>query len=191
MIEENTSDQKGLKVIHLVVVSIVGFIIPLGLWTVGYFNICTANNIYSYFKDLPDFIEKISPFLAALFGLEVVISGVFTKGTPWYPKKHGKRKLKNILSKYKFIKSPYEYAELKDFIDMLNQPKDDFNNQYYQCVYILQETSTDFKMVWNDFNFYNSIIAPSKEEINYLNQVRQYIYKEIKTLYSNMHEKQD
>jgi len=183
MNELNESSKKGIKVYTLILMILIGFIIPLVLWTFGYFRSCNQNNINTYFNDLPEFIGNISTFFATLIGLEIIRSGVFTKGgTFWYPKKYGYWKLRKIFKGYNFVESNKEYKELKDYIDKINQPNNDFNNQYFKCVYALQETSYNFKIVWNDFNYYNSIKKPSKSVHNLLNKIRQYIYLEVKKL---------
>lgn len=97
--------------------------------------------------------------------------------------------MSKILEKRESIETPSEYAKLSNYINMLNKPSGDFNNEYFQCVYGLQDTSAPFKMVWNDFNYYNSIVKPTEEELIYLNRLRQYVYQEVRNYHISKQEK--
>ena len=183
MNELSESNKKGIKVWILTIMISIGFIIPFGLWTFGYFRSCSRNNINTYFKDLPEFINNISTFFATLMGLEIARSGIFNKGgTFWYPKKYGYWKLRKIFKNYNFVKSNKEYIELNDYINRINPSDNSFNSQYFNCVYVLQEISYDFRVVWNDYNYYSSIKKPSKHVHKLLNKIKQYIYLEVKKL---------
>lgn len=187
MSELTETSKKGLKTRNIIIITLLAFVLPFSLWSVGYFKTSVDSNIFTYFKKLPGIIGNLSTLYAAVLGIEVVKSGVFSK---WYPKSYGERKLNKILKDHKPL-STEKYVLLENYIHQLNQPgnspsnqpQEKFKNEYYQCVYKLQDKSFDFRMAWNDFNFYSHIAVPTKREMAYLKRLREYVYVEVQKLH--------
>ena len=52
----------------------------------------------------------------------------------------------------------------------------DFDSEYFNEVYKLQEKDEDFRKVWNDYNFLAAKEIKNKEERGYFEKVKRYVY---------------
>ena len=52
----------------------------------------------------------------------------------------------------------------------------DFDSEYFNEVYKLQEKDEDFRKVWNDYNFLAAKEIKNKEERRYFEKLKRYVY---------------
>lgn len=52
----------------------------------------------------------------------------------------------------------------------------DFDSEYFNEVYKLQEKDEDFRKVWNDYNFLAAKEIKNKEERGYFEKLKRYVY---------------
>lgn len=52
----------------------------------------------------------------------------------------------------------------------------DFDSEYFNEVYKLQEKDEDFRKVWNDYNFLAAKEIKNKEERGYFKKLKRYVY---------------
>ena len=52
----------------------------------------------------------------------------------------------------------------------------DFESEYFNEVYKLQEKDEDFRKVWNDYNFLAAKEIKNKEERGYFEKLKRYVY---------------
>ena len=52
----------------------------------------------------------------------------------------------------------------------------DFDSEYFNEVYKLQEKDEDFRKVWNDYNFLAAKEIKNKKERGYFEKLKRYVY---------------
>lgn len=176
--KETNASEQVIAISKLIIISILILGLPFILWTIGFIFKDKPNILFKIFLRLPEYFNNMSILYATLLGMTIVRNGAFQKGTKYYPTKYGKWKLAKIIENCCNLSEMDKKNLFKQF-DIINKPQDDYNNKYFQLVNDLQKQNADFKMVWNDFNYYSSINKPSKSQIEYMNKIRIYIYKTV------------
>ena len=140
-----------------------------GIVLIDFIIIMVWSLCYIYYKDdigyvlekLPDIIQTLLLLDTFICGLKIVHSDVFNKkGTQYYTKPYGKRRIQKIISKFSDLNN---YPEIVNAIDNLIK-----KNEYFPTVFKLQKTNIDFVKIWNDYNYYAPGHKKEKDLIYYM-----------------------
>ena len=104
-------------------------------------------------KDCFEFASTLFSIFSftAIGCLGLNIAGIRKKGSKYYPKAYGKRKLDTVIKS--ILKNYQEEEKYKNVVKYVNSLS---KEEYFEKVYILQSFDFEFVMLWNDFNFYQN-----------------------------------
>lgn len=180
--DKNSDGSKQPVPVSSLLITIIMDVIIFALWWFRFENAEDSELL----KEIPSMIGSLVALSALILGTTVVRSSTFlskNKGTKFYPKKYGEKKLNSILSELE-KNYPEDFTEITMVVKELqyNQHRIE-TNEYFYYVFILQESDWNFLKVWNDFNYY----APQRSELGkrakYYLRLEKYIYKRVYDLY--------
>lgn len=111
----------------------------------------------------------ISNIAIILFGYKIYKHNNHSKGSKYYPSKFDKQTNKIISN----TSLKTDLGEIYDVIQNLLR-----SNHYFEIAEKLQFTDPDFKILWNDYNFY-SACKQTKKNKNRRDLIEKYVFQKI------------
>lgn len=160
----------------IIIVSITIMIIwVIGFWGAIYFQDISYRDTMNFLKNIPEmlgYIATIDTFLLALFAIK---NGLFSRGgTEFYPKLYGEKKLSYILNR-----KNDDYSKIVNSIYTLLNSGQGESNEYFKRVYKLQHKSSEFKKVWNDYNYLHAKQNKSEKQEIYYQKLEEYVFRSV------------
>lgn len=171
----NVSDATLKPAISIVYLNVIMFFASVGVIIVGVILYKKGKDIVAFFAAFQPWMHSyVTLFCAYIGGKFVYERGRENKagGTKYYPSKYGKRKLGKMIDNYNEQYDDEIYNKAALFVSKIAKQRHD---DYMNIVCTLQ-LDADFKKVWNDFNYYYGMDEKRREDDQYFQSVRRYIY---------------
>lgn len=161
---DNTTDS------NKIIITKYQFIIYLSVIVIISFIYVTFNknikDISSLLLGIVSICAGISNIAFFIFGYKIVAN--YKKGSKYYPYKYDSETNKIIKD-----------ISLSDLNQLYNVIQNLLNNNiYFTTVYRLQFSDPDFKILWNDYNFYDSC-KQTKKHKNRRDLIEKYVFQKI------------
>ncbi|SHM63668.1 hypothetical protein SAMN02746066_02707 [Anaerosporobacter mobilis DSM 15930] len=174
---------EGKIIISKTLILLVIFIdiVILSIWT--YICLSSDKGVILFVENFPTLLGSIVALSATIFGVTTVKSGLFNNGkggTPYYPKKNKQKDIDKIILSFLIREDvkKIDYDIIRNKVNHLLSNKIHTENEssYWENVYLLQQNSEEFKLIWNDYNYYSEKVKKSKNDIEYISRLEKYIY---------------